>query len=510
MKIEIGSGSIILINGKSIYSRHNPEKEADRYVDTCIDINKTIFLLIAPGMSFLKKAIQRKKKEAQCLSIQPMEFSELLPDEVDSFFGNNSQTLEDYLRIWLDEINIFSVEIVFWPPSFQIFREFCLNVGNQVTSFIRETVASSQTTKYFGRRWIRNIYQNLVHIPKISKFPTSNGLAILAGSGPGLNDCLTVLRNNRKKYLLWALPSSLRALAKVGITADIIVSSDAGYWAAEHLRYLSTSKDNENNQLIIAPCRAMLRPLWNHNFPTALFTMNMPFENDFSMTRFEPAVGEIMPCFPDRGTVAITALDLLKAIHIGPIISIGLDFAWHDLSAHVVPHTFAEQDIVNASRLNSLHHSIYQKRSNSHGIELHDRWFQIEPLNIYESWLAKSNYGSCLNLYDYNPSCTKKNLKEINLQDMEYLISTNTLKAEIKHLGVFKNCPDYKNSIQHIGYQWTDPQKLAAFNTDFLELAAPFLIPKEWHNFKLGKCSQLEMYMAMKFQLKVLFKMGRD
>jgi hypothetical protein len=150
---------------------------------------------------------------------------------------------------------------------------------------------------------------------------------VLAASGPGLEDFLSILKRHRPAFRLWALPSSLAALADSNIVPDLVIATDPGFWARMHGRYLPQGCP------VAMPLTAA--PLPEKAGPPMLLHQGSSFEAALLQESSWPVIS-----LPAMGTVAATALELWRRISKGRLLITGLDLCWIDLREHARPHSF--------------------------------------------------------------------------------------------------------------------------------------------------------------------------
>jgi hypothetical protein len=493
----VNPGVPLVINGKYYHSRYDPAKEAERFFSSLSIKPNSIYVLIAPGHDHLAAHIRNTIPGSPVFSVQPACFQGLVvpADDTATWFESSTVSLYDQLSMWLSDEDTARLEMIVWPTAWKIFPEFCHSCASIIAAYLREADANLKTSAYFGFKWIKNMVGNVRNLPHIRAFPNTKGIAILAGSGPGLNHCLEVLVENRNKYVLWALPSSLRALESRGLVPDIIVSSDAGYWAGEHLRYVPYSSTTAL-PIVVAPLRAMLSPLWKKKYPVALFSMGLPLESELLDIRFGMAgMAHQLPIFGDRGTVAATALDILRITHKGPVYSMGLDFAWVDVQAHVSPHTFDEQKVINSSRICQEETLRYWERERNVSSRLASGWIHMAPLTIYQNWMLQHAYARLLNIRDYNPSQVDKGLPLISVSEIGLILSrSKKISADNVIPGSeLPNSIDFMNGIRaYLLKLRVEARQNRIFDERHAELLR-LICPFAWRDFRKGSISENEL-----------------
>lgn len=161
---------------------------------------------------------------------------------------------------------------------------------------------------------------------------------VIAAAGPTLEESLEGLAARRQEIELWALPSAVLPLAERGITPDLIVASDPGFYARSHLRRAF------GNKIAVAAPVTAARNLCRLAGPLSLFSNGTPLEE----TLFS---GDVVPVVPENGSVAGVALDLALLLRRNPVVFVGLDGCTYDLLTHARP---SELDYYVVGRTNRL------------------------------------------------------------------------------------------------------------------------------------------------------------
>lgn len=343
-----GSPSVEL-NGNLIHSRYNPEREAARFVSGLgIDPEQPArFLVIGEGAGYLSAALLKQFPDASVLAVSFFRGLETLSiiaeHDKNRFFlltAADGTTVLPFITACVPDHGVKELRIVHWTPSFKADPAWAKSVIDAAGDAVDLLSSNFATIRGFSRRWLLNPVNNLTHErtgdllynPTVSGFPV-----VIAASGPGLNEFIPLIHRYRDRFLLCALPSSLEALYRSGIVPDIIIHSDAGYWARFHLGRLPAFDYGRKKPLIFSSLSAA-EPFFSSSRPWHTYCSGYGFfiEND------SPFASSGSPCMhmPARGTVAANALDIMKVLTSGDIFFAGLDLASADLRFHVRPHSF--------------------------------------------------------------------------------------------------------------------------------------------------------------------------
>jgi hypothetical protein len=265
---------------------------------------------------------------------------------------------------------------------------------------------------------------NYLSIENYCLYEEEKTAIVITSSGPSLQKSLPQLRQYRKKFRLWALPSSLLALKKYGLVPDLIVSTDPGYYASYHLQY-------SPRKIPVAIPLTGSRGLWKDNRTLMILNQSFPFEKDlFSMGKIPNMI------IPSNGTVSGTALELAQK-YSGTIYFTGLDLCYSDIKSHVSPHSFDTLLHSQSDRNNPLQ-NIYFNRASAAVPDFSSGIRTSTSLDTYKNWF--NSKCSSISVKRVHPSPVRidnmsiGNLEELNslsdLSEQRYI----TYKAEDKKI----------------------------------------------------------------------------
>jgi len=330
-----------------LHSRYNPRAEAVRFIDS-LQIKDTTecFILIEPGMGYLVPALRERFNKSKIITLHVDNFPqeqktgcEQTEDAV--LFSIDSSQVKKFLEKEVPETNIENIRIIEWRPSLNYFKEAYITLLSIVVDFLKQISAVKRTTAAFGKRWIKNFFNNLGKLNKILLYRQTEIPVIITGSGPGLEDALPVINKLQKNCLIIAASSSAMALSSGGIKADIVIATDGGNWALRHLLFTQRNKEHFHNTdgnyfsegYAVNLCAAL--PSQTKDSP--FFILN---DGSFwqSVILHELAVPSVI--IAQRGTVTATAVDLALLLSSGGIYLAGMDFSNSDIITHARPYAF--------------------------------------------------------------------------------------------------------------------------------------------------------------------------
>ena len=278
--------------------------------------------------------------------------------------------METHIR----EINIEHIRVIEWRPSLNYYKEAYVKLLSSVATFLKRTDAEKRTTVAFGKRWVRNFFKNIGNIKQILLYRQMEIPVIITGSGPSLEQAMPIIQKTRNNCLLIAASSSVLALSSVGITADMVIATDGGYWALKHIYpFYRNCKNKNTGALAVNLCAALPSQCTD----TAQLIIN---DGSFwqSIVLHELNLPSVI--IPQRGTVTATAIELAMLLTSGNIYLAGLDFSIHDIRTHARPYSFDSLFYGQANRFVPFYSQSYTRANLLQ---------KGGSMGIYESWFKE-------------------------------------------------------------------------------------------------------------------------
>jgi hypothetical protein len=375
-------------NSKNLHSRYNPHGEAERYVNS-LDLRGEIrfFILIEPGLGYMIPFVRKRNREAKIIALHCEEAA--YPAEAgnrpdSSWHPGGGLGLQDFLENEIPDTEARSVKIIEWRPSLAVFGEAYLGLLEETAEFIKRSDANARTTGEFGRRWFKNFFKNLDILEEllcVDKKPSSPGVPmVITGAGPGLEDIIPFLKEEKRKapLLILAVSSSAPALEAGGIVPDLVISTDGGGWALLHLYEcwrLVFSRPGGGGCSGLATALTAALPSQCAGVPVLPISDGSLWQ---SLVLRELGI----PCvsLPQRGTVSASALDLAFSLTEENIFVAGVDLALEDIRGHVRPYSFDRLWEEKESRLNPLYSQSFTRAAGIRAGGSH---------KIYASWFSR-------------------------------------------------------------------------------------------------------------------------
>jgi hypothetical protein len=357
------------------------------------------FILIEPGRGYLFPSLREKNPDAKINALHSAapEYTGVAggPDAV--WHPGTGGTLQNFLENEIPDTKAENIKIIEWRPGLAVFGEAYLRLMEETAEFIKRADANARTTGEFGRRWVKNFFKNLNIVEELLCPSPLSLPMVITGAGPGLEEAIPLLREERRKtpFLVLAVSSSAAALEAGGLIPDLIISADGGNWALLHLyeccrRIFGAEKTG-------GLCAGLAVSLSAAIPSQCAKTPILPI-SDGSLWQKLVLEGLGIPfiTLPQRGTVSASALDLAFYLTGGEIFIAGIDLALKDIQSHARPYSFDRLWEAKERRLNPLYSQSFKraagiKAGGSHGI--YASWFkgQLEawPKRLFP--LGKNN-----------------------------------------------------------------------------------------------------------------------
>jgi len=302
-----------------------------------------------------------------------------------SLYSTEPPKVQAFLEKELTEIDASLIYIVKWRPSMNYYREAYVKLLSIVVEFIKRINAEKRTTLYFGRRWIRNFFKNLILIKKTILYRKTNLPVIVTGSGPCLEAALPVIRNIQNNCLILASSSSVMALLHAGIKPDIVIAADGGCWALQHIYpfYRNTSHEcghTVSKSAIFAVNLNAVLPSQCADTPFLIFNDGSFWQSIILHELNLPSI-----IISQKGTVTASAVELALALSDENIFLEGMDLGVKDIRTHVKPYGFDYIFFNNAYKFKPVYSEFFVRSKllkDGGSMDIYAAWYK----NQLELW----------------------------------------------------------------------------------------------------------------------------
>lgn len=264
-------------------------------------------------------------------------------------------------------------------------KEYFSLLNNLIERNRQKERINTATLEKFSTLWLKNSCRNLkafalldgVNIYK-DRCP-QNLPCLLVSAGPSLSQILPVLTELKKRCLVVAVDTALRALLKAKVEPDFIVLTDPQYYAYCHIAGLKSPSSVLITESAAWPavyrfkCRKIV-------LSSSLFPLGKYFEKRLG-TKGELGAG---------GSVSTSAWDFCRLIGAKKIYCAGLDLGYPELESHIRGSLFEEKAHRQSFRLKtseqilstSLFHANTTKSLDYDGNEI----FTDDKMKMFAWW----------------------------------------------------------------------------------------------------------------------------
>ena len=370
---------------KSLHSRYDPQREAERYI-TSLSLGKNIrfFILIEPGLGYITASLKKKFPDAKIIALhieKPVE--EILIEKPHShWYSQKEIAIQDFLETEVPDSKSTEIRLLEWRPAISMYGDAYLNLVRETAAFIKRADANARTTDTFGRLWFKNFFRNLDVIKTVLSPLHFSTPVLVTGAGPGLEYVIPEIRKKRDSIFILSCSSSVPALTNENIIPDMVISTDGTRWAKFHLYEIFRGNRKPLFPLaaalsasLLSQCEALsVMPISDGSLWQTLILneLKIPFIS-----------------LPQRGTVTASALDLAFTLSDGNIFIAGIDLANSDIRSHVRPYSLDYLMEGKAERKNPLYSQVYKRSTllkQGGAYDVYASWFKNSLSYIQDSF----------------------------------------------------------------------------------------------------------------------------
>lgn len=320
-----GSPTLVL-NGRYLHSRHDPEREALRAVDSIARRDPPVVLILGLGLGYHADTVLQRTHTTRLIVFEPCaevvrlarEHGLLHRMEAESRFTLAESTLQ--LQSLLPEIATESLERFEAPgrASDPLFDE----ARAVVAAFGSRLEINAATLNRFGRLWVRNLCRNVDRIASGRGVDELRGSfadvpVLLLAAGPTLDRILNMLPELARRFLVVAVDTAVAPAIRAGAPPDFAVVVDPQYWNARHL-------DRVTAATTILVSEASAHPTVFRRFSEPVFLCSSVFPLG---REFEQTIGRF-GSLGAGGSVSTTAWDFARLLGAPQVVVAGLDLGF--------------------------------------------------------------------------------------------------------------------------------------------------------------------------------------
>ena len=210
----------------------------------------------------------------------------------------------------------------------------------------RKVEINASTLEKFSKLWLKNTCRNLHYLAEtdgvnIYKDSCPKDLpCVILAAGPTLEEALPHLAELKKRSILIAVDTALRACLRAGVEPDFVILADPQYYAYRHIAGLKSPSSILITESAAYPavfrfeCKKIV-------MCASLFPLGQYIERQIG------SKGELVA----GGSVSTTAWDFARFIGAKEIFCAGLDLGYPSFQTHIKGSTFEEAIHTKSTRL---------------------------------------------------------------------------------------------------------------------------------------------------------------
>lgn len=313
----------------------NPEKQAQEWIETCIDNVNKIELIYGMGMGYHIDAIINKYPTKKIMIIEPSielfiyilstrDLSNILNKCWILIEESFDVFLKNFLQLYWDAKNkgVFKLQIinVYNLVFSDIWVEFRDKFKNQMNALNVDTT----TRKILTELWLSNYIKNIKELKNASNcdgfLNKFKGIpAILVSAGASLEKNIHLLKDVKDKCLIMSASSARLSMKQFGVSPHLFFTVDA----SEGEIRIVKDVENENEYMVYS----------NQIYPESLKVFDgkkifINYNSDFYTINFLNWAGIKSGHIMSAPSVANTCFDMLVKLGCNPIIFIGQDLSF--------------------------------------------------------------------------------------------------------------------------------------------------------------------------------------
>jgi hypothetical protein len=248
-----------------------------------------------------------------------------------------------------------------WKPSDSAWPSLSSYVWNSIASVIRLQTSVMYTRSAFGKRWLANCVRNAILARNLTAGEVSDKPALLVASGPSLESLFPF---NRESFYVCAVSSAISCLSAHGVTPDLCIATDGGYWALNHFRDIS------ERVTVAFPCEAAIPSRVLERNPVQFLDYGSAIERKLLFL-----AGVKAEQAARNGTVSGTAALYLLAHTPANVYAAGLDLCPSQSFSHARPSANAPSVDAATARTRPLCLSLHESSRDTASLDMYAAWF---------------------------------------------------------------------------------------------------------------------------------------
>lgn len=447
-----------LLNGKTLESKYNPEREAET-IFSQLDKTYKFYVIAGVGSGILLNYISKVNPEAQIIGIEgtsgDIDFLKSIPtfnscmenpkisictiDELEKLLINT------YIPAIYGDIKIIFQKV--WATEKPDYYERTRQI---IQNSIVKISADYSTQAHFGKIWQRNIISNLKLLNAIQKnnvlnIDKSKTAAIIA-AGPSLDQTVTDLIQNRNDYFIISTDTAYRTLLKHNIHPEIVVSIDGQHISSNH--FITKPDSNTNFVFDLCSNSSITKKLNNYTDKIFFFTNGHPLSNlAASVTD-----NNIPYINTGSGTVTIASLDIAIKSGFNDIKIFGADFGYVNNKPYAKGTYLDSLYNLSSSHLQSIDKNYNKLMYRTKLLKLNEKKYTTEVLTLYkeslENYLIQQNIPFILKNDTYSISFNNNSAMNLSCAKIDFTKFYDALNSN-KKICLLPYIAWLRNQISH-------------------------------------------------------------
>jgi len=443
------SGAPTLVcRGISVHSKRDPEREAERLVESTVNpaqgTASTLALVLGFGLGYTASAlalalpgrtfiIVEKHPEILLAALRARDLRSFLSQNQLVFvLGGSGEGVTGALSLFPTSPGIYPL-VIQNRALINMDAEWYGAVEDRIKLWNSRSNVNRATQNRFAKRWVRNLSQNLSAVKDIPGIAGLSGLlrgtgipVFLAAAGPSLDACIPMLSEIAKRCLTVTVDTSLRFLLDHGVNPDFALSVDPQYWNFRHLDRVPAP-----STCLVAES-AVYPPVLRHCFQRKLLCGSL-----FPLGRFVENKVDPKGDLAAGGSVATSAWDFARFLGADEIWIAGLDLSFPDLKTHFKGAAFEEQAHTKSQRQNPAETGNFRALRDGHpfyakcrggGTVLTDK-----RLSLYAAWF-ENTFARFPQIKTYSLDSAGLAISGLECADVDQLLQLPDRRNEIDSL----------------------------------------------------------------------------
>ncbi len=406
-------------NGILLHSAYNPSSEAEKFTAAVsCRFSPELVVAVEPALSYILPFLRKRFPDALMCAVRLSDVfsgTDSVWDMTIRFRAGHQDEFADRLISLFGEEKLCSALFTGWPPSGRAMEAEAGGAWTAIKAAVEKARTVLITRGYFENRWLLNSCRLIKFVRNTVQFTGMTDLpAVVTASGPDLLCAVPAIKKYRDRIFLICVSSALRPLLSRGITPDLCVSTDGGYWAKKHLECLSEAP--RRIPLALPPEAACPSGILSDGLILPLAYSDGPGSAALKAAGITAVTAE------RNGTVSGTAMRLAQTMTSGRIFMTGLNLSPQKGFQHTQPNAVEAAAAAGTDRTDTE-----ETRAAASGLP-------SGTLEIYRKWFAScGTYGREIFRVS-QPSCRRNSLgkiRDITPEEFESLISCGNSSGKI-------------------------------------------------------------------------------